>query len=119
MVCMYVGKTGLYVLHTYLGGRTEFHEKFFSDFPLLHDLMTKHGSNFQMQLLPLIKAHLKLLQKNFEKYFTTEQKATLDANSGILHPFDSLTTETEDLIKIFNQVLGLKDYFKETPYTEF
>ena len=34
-----------------------------------------------MQLLPLIEAHLKLLQENFGKYFTAEQNATLDANS--------------------------------------
>ena len=58
--------------------------------------MTEHGSNFQMQLLPLIEAHLKLLQENFEKYFTAEQNATLDAKSWILHSFtyDSITTET-------------------------
>ena len=48
--------------------------------------MTKYGSNFQMQMLPLIEAHLKLLQENFEKYFTAEQNATLDANSRTLHP---------------------------------
>ena len=42
--------------------------------------MTEHESNFQMQLLPLIEAHLKLLLENFEKYFTAEQNATLDAN---------------------------------------
>ena len=45
--------------------------------------MTEHESNVQMQLLPLIEAHLKLLQENFEKYFTAEQSATLDANSWI------------------------------------
>ena len=49
-----------------------------------------------MQLLPLIEAHLKLLQENFEKYFTAEQNDTLDAKSWILHPFtyDRITTET-------------------------
>ena len=55
--------------------------KFFSDFPLMHYFMTEHESNFQMQLLPFIEAHLKLLQENFEKYFTSAQNATLDANS--------------------------------------
>ena len=58
--------------------------------------MTEHGSKFQMQLLPLIEAHLKLLQVNFLKYFTAEQNGTLDANSWMLHSFtyDSITTET-------------------------
>ena len=67
--------------------------------------MTEHWSNFQMQLLPLIEAHLKLLQEKFEKYFTAEQNATLDANSLILHPFgyDTITTEIENLL-IFNQI---------------
>ena len=76
--------------------------KNFSDFSLLHDFMTEHGSEFQMQLLLLIEAHLKLLQENFEKYFTSEQNATLDANFWILHPFtdDNITTETEDLIDL-------------------
>ena len=40
--------------------------KNFFDFSLLHDFMTEHEINFQMQLLPLIKAHLKLLEENFE-----------------------------------------------------
>ena len=64
--------------------------------------MTEHGSNFQMQLLPFVEVHLKLLQENFEKYFTAEQNATLDADSWILLPFtyDSITTETEDLIDL-------------------
>ena len=34
-----------------------------------------------MQLLRIIETHLKLLQENFEKYFTAKQTATLDANS--------------------------------------
>ena len=53
-----------------------------------------------MQLLPLIEAHLKLLEENFEKYFTAEQNPTVDANSWILHSFtdDSITTETKHLI---------------------
>ena len=64
--------------------------------------MTEYGSNFLMQMLPLNEAHLKLLLKNFDKYFTAEQNATLDANSWILHPFtyDNITTETEDLIDL-------------------
>ena len=41
--------------------------KNFFDFSLLHDFMTEHEINFQMQLLPLIEAHLKLLEENFEK----------------------------------------------------
>ena len=45
--------------------------------------MTEHGCNFQMQLLPLIEAHLKVLKENFEKYFPAEQDATLDANFRI------------------------------------
>ena len=92
--------------------------KIFSDFPLLHDLMTEYlsiiyfyyrecsecdkfklkhlhekfymkncRSNFQIQLIPVIEEHLKMLQENFEKYFTAEQNATLDANSYTLHPF--------------------------------
>ena len=51
------------------------------NFTLLHDFMTEHRINFQMQLLPLIEAHFKLLQESFEKYFTAEQNATLNANS--------------------------------------
>ena len=64
--------------------------------------MTEHEINFQMQLLPLIEAHLKLLEENFEKYFTAVQNATCEANSWILHFFtyNSITTETEDLIDI-------------------
>ena len=97
-----------------------FASKNFSDFPLLHDFMTEHGSNIQMQLLPLIEAHLKLLQENFEKYFTAEQNASFDVNSWILQPFtyDSITTETEDLIDLQSD-FGMKALFKETPYTEF
>ena len=74
--------------------------KKFSDFIFLHDFITEHASNFQMQLLPLIEAHLKLLEENFEKYFTAEQNPTVDANSWILHSFtdDSITTETKHLI---------------------
>ena len=80
----------------------------------------KHGSNFQAQLLPLIEAHFKLLQENFEKYFIAEQNATLDANSGILHSFtyDRITTETTDLIDLPTD-FAMKGLFKETPYTEF
>ena len=67
-----------------------------------------------MQLLPLIEA-LPLLQKNFEKYFTAKQNATLGANSWILHPFfyDSITTETKDLID-FPSNFSMKALFKET-----
>ena len=41
-----------------------------------------------------------MLQENFEKYFTAEQNATLDANSYTLHLFTyhSITTKTKDLI---------------------
>ena len=93
--------------------------KNFSDFPLLHDFMAEHGSNFQMQLLPLFEAHLKLRQENFKKYFTSEQNATLNANFWILHPFtyDNFTTETEDLIDLQSD-FGMKALLKETPYTE-
>ena len=64
--------------------------------------MTEHRSNFQLQLLPVIKAHLKLLQENFEKYSTAEQNATLDTKFWILYPFgyDSITTKTKDLIDL-------------------
>ena len=55
--------------------------KKFSDFPLLLDFTTEYGCNFQMHFLPLIEAHLELLQENFEKYFTAQQNATLDATS--------------------------------------
>ena len=70
-----------------------------------------------MQLLPLIEAHLKLLQENFEKYFTAKRNATLDANFWILPPFtyDSITTETKDLIDL-QLDFGMKTLFKETPY---
>ena len=82
--------------------------------------MTDHGSNFQMQMLPLIEAHLKLLQENFEKYFNAEQNASLNPNSWILHSFtyDSITTEIEHLINL-QANFGMKALFKETLYTEF
>ena len=64
-----------------------------------------------MQLLPFIKAHLKLLQENFEKYFTAEQNAALDANSWILNPF-----KTKDLIDLQSD-FGIKALFKETQCT--
>ena len=67
-----------------------------------------------MLLLPLIAAHLKLLLENFEKYFTTEQNATLDANSWISQLFNyaSITTETEDLIYLQSD-FSMKALFKE------
>ena len=81
--------------------------------------MTEHEINFHMQLLPLIEAHLKLLEENFEKYFTAEQNATFEAKSWILHPFtyDSIMTETKDLIDLQSNY-GMKALFKK-PYTEF
>ena len=124
---MYVCKTGIYVLlwpnfsEKLPVWQNRVASKFFSDFPLLHDFMIEHGSNFQMQLLPLVKGHLKLLQENFEKYFTADWNATLDSNSWMLHPFtyDSVTTETEDLFDLQSD-FGMKALIiKETPYTEF
>ena len=43
---------------------------------------------------------LKYILNCFKKYFTAEKNATLDASSGMLHPFtyDSITSEIEDLI---------------------
>ena len=81
--------------------------------------MKEHGSNFQMQLLPVIEAHIKFLQENFGKNFAAKQNATLGANSWILCRFtyDNITTETEYLIDLqsnFGTIL-----FKETQYTEF
>ena len=90
--------------------------KFFSDFHLLYDFTTEYERHFQMQLLSLIEAHLKLLQRKFwEKYFTAEQNATLDANFWILHPFtyDSVTTENKDLIDLQSD-FGMKALL-ETP----
>ena len=78
--------------------------------------MKEHGSNFQEQLLPLIHAHLNLLQENFEKYFNAEQNATLNASSWILQPF--IYDGIEDLIDLQSD-FGMKALFKETPYTEF
>ena len=62
----------------------------------------QQGSNFQMQLLPLIEADIKLMRENFEKYFASEQNATLDANSWMLYPFtyDNISYETEGLIDL-------------------
>ena len=79
--------------------------------------MTEHGSNFQMQLLPPTEVHLKLLQEDFEKYFTAELNDTLDANSWILHSFtyDSITTETEHLIDLQSN-FGMKALFRDTMY---
>ena len=73
-----------------------------------------------MQLFPLIEAYRKLLREIFEKYFTAEQNATLDANSLILHPFtyDNIATETEDLIDLQSD-FGMKAILRETPYTKF
>ena len=73
-----------------------------------------------MQLLPLIEAHLKSLQENFEKYFTAEQNDTLDAKSWILHPFtyDRVTTETKDLFDLQSDFV-IKALFKKTLHTEF
>ena len=39
--------------------------------------MTERGSNFPMLMLSVIETPLKLLQENFENYFTEEQNATL------------------------------------------
>ena len=91
----------------------------FSDFPLLHDFMKEHGSNFQEQLHPLIEAHLNLLQEYFEKYFNVKQNVILDTDSCILQPFtsDRPSTDPEDLIDL-QTVFGMKALLKETPYTD-
>ena len=66
--------------------------------------MTEHGSNFQMQLLSVIEAHIYYLiaARKFEKYFAAKQNATLDANSWILCRFtyDNITIEIEYLIDL-------------------
>ena len=63
-----VCKTGIYVLRSYPKKlpllQKQVASKNFSDFPLLHDFITEHGSNFQMQLLLGTEAHIKLLQEN-------------------------------------------------------
>ena len=79
--------------------------------------MTEHGCNS----FHLLKQS-EIAEESFEKYFTAEQNATLDANFWILHPFTydcrPITTETEDLIDLQSD-FGMKALFKEIPYTEF
>ena len=57
-----------------------------------------------------------MLQDIFEKYFSIEQNATLDAIFWILHPFscDSITTEAKDLIALQSD-FDMKAIFKEAP----
>ena len=70
---------------------------------------------FRCNCFHLLKHTLNYCKENFEKYFTAEQNAILDANSWILQPFhlDSIT-ETKDLIDLQSD-FGMKALFKETP----
>ena len=83
--------------------------------------MTEHGCNFEMQLLPLIEAHLKLLKKVLRSISLPNRMPHL-MHFWILHPFTydcrPITTETEDLIDLQSD-FGMKALFKEIPYTEF
>ena len=112
--CVHVCKTGICVLRSYLCGRSflkkiasvakQAASKNFSDFSLLHDFMTEHRSNFQIQLLPHIEAHIKLLQENLRSILLLNRMPHLMLNFGYYllcrFTYDNITTETEYLIDL-------------------
>ena len=69
-------------------------------------------------LVPLILAHLKLLQENFENYFPKEQSFYVEANTWVLQPFIDSPTEDEDLLDLRTD-LSQKVLFEGTPYADF
>ena len=69
-------------------------------------------------LVPLILAHLELLQENFENYFPKEQSSYLEANTWVLQPFIDSPTEDEDLLDLRTD-LSQKVLLEGTPYADF
>ena len=60
----------------------------FSNFVILNNFINECEKGFKesviKELIPLIVAHLDLLQENFESYFLKERSCYLEANSWIL-----------------------------------
>ena len=94
----------------------------FSDFPMLGNFIDECEESFaesvMTDLVPLILAHLELLQENFENYFPKEQSSYLEANTWVLQPFIDSPTEDEDLLDLRTD-LSQKVLFEGTPYADF
>ena len=94
----------------------------FSDFPMLDNFIDECEEGFaesvMTDLVPLILAHLELLQENFENYFPKEQSSYLEANTWVLQPFIDLPTEDEDLLDLRTDLFQ-KVLFEGTPYADF
>ena len=94
----------------------------FSDFPLLDNFIDECEEDFaesvMTDLVPLILAHLELLQENFENYFPKEQSSYLQANTWVLQPFIDSPTEDEDLLDLRTD-LSQKVLFEGTPCANF
>ena len=111
-----VCKTGIYILRTYLCGRTflknylcsrtELYQKFVQTFPFCMTSLQNMEAIFRCKCFHLLQHILNWYKKNFEKYFTAKQNATLDANSWTLHPF----TYAEAPAEIFSEGLGQATY---------
>ena len=118
-----VCKTGIYVLRSYPKKlplwQKQVASKIFSDFPLLHDFIAAHGSNFQMQLLPGTEVHIRLRRENLRSILMLSRMPHLLLILGYytVSLNDNISTETEHLIDLqsdFGTIL-----LKDTQYTEF
>ena len=94
----------------------------FSDFPMLDNFIDECEEGFaefvMTDLVPLILAHLELLQENYENYFPKEQSSYLEANTWVLQPFIDSPTKDEDLLDLRTD-LSQKVLFEGTPYADF
>ena len=94
----------------------------FSDFPILDNFIDECEEGFaesvMTDLVPLMLAHLELLQENFENYFPKEQTSYLEANTWVLQPFIDSPTEDEDLLDLHTDLFQ-KVLFEGTPYADF
>ena len=104
------------------GDRSPISTQNFSDFPMLDNFIDECEEDFaesvMTDLVPLILAHLELLQENFENYFPKEQSSYLEANTWVLQPFIDSPTEDEDLLDLRTD-LSQKVLFEGTPYADF
>ena len=121
--CVYVCRTGIYVLRTYfcgrtflknyLCGRTESHQKTFQTFPFCVTSWQNMEAISRCNCIHLFKRILNYCGKILRSISLLNRMSHFMLILGYLHPFtyDSVTTETEDLL-IFNQISARKQYLK-------
>ena len=94
----------------------------FSDFPMLDNFIDEYEEGFvesvMTDLVPVILAHLELLQENFENYFPKEHSSYLEANTWVLQPFIDSPTEDVDLLDLRTD-LSQKFLLQGIPYADF